>query len=272
MPGGSVTEYGILGPLVVVRHGRPLPLGGRNQRLVLGLLLVNANTVVPCGALTDAIWPGRERDNARGGLHVLISNLRRIVDEPRSLRTAPPGYVLRTDPARIDLHTFNELASNARELLAEDPDSAVRLLRSAAALCRGDMLSDLADVPALVAARAEFRERRLSVMELIVDAELALGHHRDIIGLLNALITDHPFHEGFRARLMVALYRADRQAEALEAYANARHTLVDGLGIEPSALLKRLQQGILRQDDEVIGSAQPTPPPDAARKRIFSRA
>ena len=121
-------------------------------------------------------------------------------------------------------------------------------LREALALWRGPALADFAYERFAHAAIARLEEIRLAALELRIDADLALGHDRELVGELEALVVEHPLRERFRGHLMLALYRSGRQAEALDAYQAARRALVDELGIDPSPALQELEQAILRQD------------------------
>jgi DNA-binding SARP family transcriptional activator len=241
-------DFRILGPLDVRDGDRQLALGGTRQRALLGLLLVHANEVVSSDRLVDELWGEAEGSKA---LQVAVSRLRKAIG-PDVVVTRPPGYELRVEPGELDLHRFEELVAKGRSALARgDAAAASEALTEALALWRGPPLADLAFEPALQTDLARLEELRVAALEERIEANLALGRNADAIGELEALAASHPLRERVRGQLMLALYRAGRQAEALDAYAEARATLVDELGIEPSRELRELQAAILRQDPEL---------------------
>ena len=165
------------------------------------------------------------------------------------LTTRSPGYVIRVEPDELDLHRFERLVDEGRSLLARGlaADASERL-RDALSLWRGPALADFAYESFAQAAIARLEEIRLAAVELRIDADLALGRHDELVGELEALVAEHPLRERLRRYLMTALYRSGRQAEALDAYQDARRALVDELGIDPSPALQELERAILRQD------------------------
>jgi DNA-binding SARP family transcriptional activator len=237
-------EFRILGPLEALLEGRSLPLGGPKQRALLALLLLHANEPVAADRLIDQLWDGKPPRTAVKSLQVHVSGLRKLVPTDTIL-TRPSGYELRIDPGRLDLARFEQLVTEARQA---EPESAVEKLRAALALWRGQPLADFGYEAWAQTEIARLEESRLAAVEDRIKAELALGNSRELVGELEALLADHPLRERLRAQLMVALYRSGRQADALAAYQDARQTLVDELGIEPSRDLRELQQAILRQD------------------------
>ena len=238
-------DFRILGPLDVRVDDRPLALGGARQRALLGLLLLHANEVVSSDRLVDELWGDAEGSKA---LQVAVSRLRKVIGRD-VLVTRPPGYQLRVEPGQLDLHRFEQLVADGRAALAADnPGAASLTLREALALWRGPPLADLTFESPLQTELARLEELRLAALEDRIDADLALGRHADAIGELEALSALHPLRERLRAQLMLALYRSGRQAEALEAYRDARRALVDELGIEPGRALRDLERRILSQD------------------------
>jgi DNA-binding SARP family transcriptional activator len=240
-------EYRILGPLEVVAVDGPLPLGGPKQRSLLALLLLHANEVVSADSLIDRLWGGKAPPTAAKILQVQVWRLRKTLGRD-ALITRPPGYLLRLDLDELDLARFERLVGEAR---GAEPAAAADKLREALSLWRGDALADLAYESSLSAEIARLGELRLLAMEERIEAELALGRHADVVSELGELIGEYPYREGLRARLMLALYRSGRQAEALEAYQDARAALSDQLGLEPGEELKRLEQAILRHEPEL---------------------
>ena len=253
----SDLRFRLLGPLEAERGGIALELGPRKQRAVLALLLLDANRVVPTERLIDELWGDAPPETARSALQVYVAGLRKALGEDgASLRTQSPGYVLDLDAGALDLQTFSELRAEARD--AAEPGRAADALHEALALWRGAPLAELDGAPFGEAARAQLEEQRLGALEDRIDADLALGRHADLIHELDALVTDHPYRERFRAQQMLALYRSGRQADALAAYRSAREAFVEGLGIEPGAELKALERRVLDQDPEL---AAPVPRP-----------
>jgi DNA-binding SARP family transcriptional activator len=249
-------EFRILGPLEITHGGAPLTLPGAKQRALLALLLLNANDVVSSDRLIEELYEGRPSDKALSALHVQISGLRKVLEPQHSARagdsilvTKPPGYMLRTQPGQVDLERFDTLLANGRAALAAgDPRVASDRLREALSLWHGGALADLAFEPWAQTDIARLEERRLAAIEERIEADLALGRHHELVGELDALVAEHPLRERFRRQLMLALYRSGRHAEALEAYRDARRTLVDELGIEPSRNLQAVERAILVQD------------------------
>ena len=230
----------MLGPLEVRSDGRTIPIGSGKQRAVLAVLALEAGRVVPVDRLIDELWGDTPPPTATTALHVYVSKLRKALGEG-AIETRPPGYVLRCGPDELDLRRFERLTAEAR---GAEPERAAALLGEALSLWRGSALADV-DLP-LEAARLE--ELRLAAQEARIDADLARGSAAELVPELEALVAAHPLREPFRAQLMLALYGAGRQAEALDAYRQARAALVEQLGIEPSQRLQRLEQAILRQD------------------------
>jgi DNA-binding SARP family transcriptional activator len=175
-----------------------------------------------------------------------------IVSRDRVI-TQEPGYLIRVAPGELDLFTFEQLVDDAQSAVPED---AARLLRSGLELWRGPPLGDCAYADWAQMEIARLEELRVRALELRVDADLALGRHAQVVGELEALVREHPLRERPRAALMRALYASGRQAEALEAYRDARALLVDELGIEPSPELQELERAILRHDSSLDSSPE----------------
>lgn len=241
-------EFRVLGPLEVIVDGRALELKRRKQRSVLALLLLNAGEVVSTDRLVEEVWAGKPPKAAVGSLQNLISDLRKALGRD-VVRTRQPGYVLDVDRERVDLHRFERLVAQAAE--GGDAERRSTLLHEALAMWRGSPLADLAYEPFADVEIARLEELRTVAREELIQAELELGHHSQLVGELEMLVAEHPLRERLRGQLMLALYRSGRQAEALEAYRQAREALVEELGIEPSSDLQRLEQSILRHDSEL---------------------
>ncbi len=230
-------EFRVLGPLEVLSDGRALDLGGQKQRALLALLLLEANRVVSSDRLIEGLWEGDPPSTAQKGLQVYVSQLRKLLGRER-LQTKAPGYVLRVDPDELDVERFRRLQAEGR-------------LDEALALWRGPPLGEFAYRRFAQPEIARLEELRLGCLEERIERDLAGGRHAELVGELEALVKEHPLRERLRGQLMLALYRSGRQAEALDAYADARAALVEELGIEPGRELRELHQAILQQDSEL---------------------
>jgi DNA-binding SARP family transcriptional activator len=240
-------EYALLGPLEVRRDGQTITVGRGKQRALLAVLALNAGRVVPAERLIDELWGDEPPATAATALQVYVSRLRKSLGEG-AIETREPGYLVEGD---VDVRSFDELVSKARR---SEPAQAAELLNEALTLWRGAALADC-ELP-LEAARLE--EQRVAAIEQRIDADLATGRSSELVAELESLVAEHPLREPFRAQLMLALYRAGRQAEALDSYRATRTTLLDELGIEPSPRLQQLEQAILRQDDSLAVAAERT--------------
>jgi DNA-binding SARP family transcriptional activator/class 3 adenylate cyclase len=253
-------EYGILGPLEVTAGGRPVLLAGVKQRSLLAILLLHAEHVVSTDRLIDLLWEEEPPGTAPNTLQVYVSQLRKLLEPGRGrgqrgsvLVRQSPGYVLHVGPDQIDARRFERLAAEGRRAMDEGmPEVAADVLGRALALWRGPALADFSYEPFARNETARLEELRMSAWEERIEAELALGRHPDVVGELEALVSQHPLREGLRRQLMLALYRSGRQAEALQAYQDARKVLDDELGIEPSSSLRELEAAILRQESSLM--------------------
>src|ERR671923_1738426 len=245
-------EYRILGPLEVADQDREVLLGGGRQRSLLALLLLHANHVVSSERLIDELWGDTPPATAAKTVQVYVSQLRKSLrnGEPDGpLLTRGRGYVLRVGPGELARERFERaLAEGRRALDGDGAADAAKVLREGLALWRGPPLADFAYEPFAQAEIARLEELRLTAIEQRIEADLELGRHAEIVGELEALVAEHPLREGLRGQLMLALYRCDRQAEALETYRLGRRLLVEELGIEPSSSLRELHAAILAQD------------------------
>ena len=267
-------QFSILGPLEVRRGDEPLPLGTAKQRALLAVLLLHANEVVSRDRLIDSLWGERPPESALHTVEAYVSRLRKVlhIDGEQVLLTRPPGYLLRVEFEELDLKRFERLVEEGRRALAHDaPERAVALLREALALWRGRALGDVEYEPFAQAEAQRLEELRLAAVEDEIEAELALGGHTAAVPRLQSLVAEHPLRERLRAQLMLALYRCGRQAEALQAYRDARIYLVDELGLEPSPMLRELEQDILAHRQNLQASEPVWAPPPRRRRRIGSR-
>lgn len=255
---------------------RIVELEGAKARALLVLLLLHANEVVPSDRLIDDLWSGSPPSTAANALQVYVSRLRKLLGR-EAVVTRAPGYQLRVEPDRVDALRFARLVEEAREALADGtPEAALAGLEEALALWQGAPLAEFVYEAFAQGPINRLEELRLTALEEGFEARLALGRGADLVADLEALVAEHPLRERLRGQLMLALYRAGRQAEALELYQETRRLLVDELGIEPSPNLQRLETAILRQDpalepeppDEVALPPDPPPPPREARKTV----
>ncbi len=255
-----MTEFRILGPLEVRRDGRELGLGGRNQRAVLALLLLQANHVVSIERVAEELYGDATPVSAVTQVHRQVSELRRVLDPPRAdpriedslIETRPPSYLIRVGSLELDLHRFEALTGKAAAAMSGgETRSAAELLREALALWRGAALADLAYESFAQGPIARLEELRLASVLARLEAELALGHHAQVVAELRDLAGVHPERERMRELLMLALYRSGRQVEALEVYRSTREHLVETFGVEPGPDLQRLEQAILRHDPQL---------------------
>ncbi|MFN2489643.1 MAG: BTAD domain-containing putative transcriptional regulator [Actinomycetota bacterium] len=271
--GGTDMDLRILGPLEAEEHGRPLPLGGAKQRALFAILLLHRNQAVSADRLIDLLWADEPPETAANTIQVYVSGLRKAL-EPGREPGAPssvvvrrgPGYALELDPDALDADRFEHLVERARR---EDAERAAATLRDALMLWRGPALVDFAYEPFAQAEISRLEELRMIALEERVEAELSLGHHLLLAGELEALVAEHPLREGLRAQLMLALYRAGRQAEALNVYAETRQVLDEELGIDPSVRLQQLEQKILLQDASLEPAERRAPP--AARRAVVRK-
>jgi DNA-binding SARP family transcriptional activator/DNA-binding beta-propeller fold protein YncE len=244
-------EFRILGPLEVLDDGAPVPLGTLKERVVLAVLLLHANEVVSRERLVDELWGPAPPPTARKAISVYLSKLRKTLarDGRDSITAAGAGYRLSVDPERLDSARAQRLVAEARARIAGgDVGGAGRLLQDALALWRGPTLAGLSLEAQGRDEVARLDELRLGAVLDRIDCDLAQGRHEEVAGELQVLVGEHPLRERLRAQQMLALYRSDRQADALEAFQQARRALVDELGIDPSESLQRLQHAILRHD------------------------
>jgi DNA-binding SARP family transcriptional activator len=252
-------HFGILGPLEARRGGTPVDLGPPKQKAVLAALLISANQVVSLDRLTEMLWGADVPARAHGSIQAYIHNLRKVLEPGRAVRTQaqvlvtqPPGYLVQVDPEALDASAFELLAASGHRLLAQaHPASAKEQLVEALTLWRGPALAEFAFEQFAQPEAARLEQVRTTVNEDLLEAELALGNHVAVIGDITVAVGEHPLRERLWSLLMLALYRSGRQGEALRAFAMARHTLAEELGIDPSPALRKLEAAILAQSPEL---------------------
>ncbi len=238
----------MLGPTVLHRDGMELSPGGLKQRTVLALLAAGGDRSVTIDQLIDGLYGDEPASGARRTVATYISNLRREMGD--AIVRVGETYRLDAD-VRIDAREFEQLYRTGASLVADDPARASSALREGLGLWRGHAYVDVEARSALTAEIARLDEMRLSALDARIEADLALGLHRDMIGELEALTAEYPLREGFRAHHMRALYRSGRQSEALRAFGRTRQMLAEELGIDPSPELRDLELAILSQDPKL---------------------
>ena len=241
-------ELRVLGPVEASADSESLALGGTKQRAVLAMLALDANRTVPADHLIEGLWGEDPPASAAKMVQNYVWRLRTVLGEctGAEILTRGRGYELRVDPDSVDVRRFQRLLAEANRAGAggEPADAA----REALALWRGPALADVVDAPFAAPEIRRLEELRVEAVELALDADLAAGHHLEVAGEIDAIVAEHPLRERLHAQRMLALYRCGRQAEALDAYREARSTLVDEVGVEPGPELRRLHEAILRQD------------------------
>ena len=286
-------DFRILGSLEVCDRDRTLRLGGDKQRALLAVLLLHANEVVSADRLIDDLWGARPPPAALKALQAHVSRLRKALDtEAGELRddngdrspvgsdgvlvTRGHGYLLCVARGELDLDRFRAAVEAGREALAAgDAGRAAAILRDGLALWRGPPLADFAYEAFAQAAIAEIEDLHLSALEERVEADLALGRDRDLVGELTSLVRQNPLRERVRGQLMLALYRSGRQAEALQVYQEFRRELSEQLGLDPGRGLQQLEVALLNRDPSL--QAPPTNgssvlPPDSPRAAAAAAA
>ena len=238
-------KFRLLGRLEVDADGVDLTPVRPQQRALLALLLLRVGEVLAIDDLIEGLWGPRPPETAQKALHGHISALRKQLGAER-IETRPPGYRLRLAGGdELDVHRFERVVATAR---TDAPSARSRKLGEALALFRGEPLSDFRYEEFAAPEAARLEELRLTVLEEQIEAELELGRHAEVVPQLERLVLDYPLRERMRAQLMLALYRAGRQADALQAFQEARTRLVDELGIDPGPALQRLERQILNHD------------------------
>ena len=268
----TLLDVRCLGPLAVRVDGVPVPTGGPKQRVVLSMLLLRANASVSIDELTEAVWAGGTPKNPRAVLQVYIANLRRLLSGNRNgsaserIETTPGGYriIVRTD--EFDYLLFGRQIGEATATLnIGDLREAARRLRSALDLWHGVAFADLSAIAAATPELAALTERRLTAIEDLLELRLAMEPGHAVVPEAARLVEEHPFRERLRVVLVTALYRAQRQGDALAACRRTRRFLADELGVEPGLVFQNAEKAVLRQDPE-FGRTRPdrAPAPAAA--------
>jgi len=261
----------LLGPIELAATGDDTgrgpggDLGGPKQRLLLAALALRPGRTLPTDDLIAIIWPDQMPEDAQRSLQVHVSKLRRVLDTAgidAAIEHRGRGYVLLTEPSRIDATCFGQLVEEGMALGEHDPDRARETLRRALTLWRGRPLADIDADDGLRGETTRLEALRVRALEGRIAADLATGHHAEVVAELRQLTDEYPLEEPLWAHLMMALYRCGRHGEALQAFARARDILGDELGADPSRSLQDLHRRILQQDRSLD---QPAAPRHAAR-------
>jgi len=266
---GDSVEFRILGSLEIAAGPERLELGGALDQVVLAMLLLNANRVVTVDRLLGAIYGEDLPPTSRAQAQNSISSLRRLFashGDADAISTRAQGYVIQVGNSQLDSRRFAELAATARAAReANHLDQAVAHYRDALRLWRAPALDGL-DSLLIRAAASRLDEQRIGANEDRLTLELDLGRHHELVGELSELVEQYPLRERLRGQLMLALYRCDRAAEALQVYRQARRTMIDELGIEPGERLRQLEHAILTCDPALDPPAGPVTIQPATRQ------
>ena len=253
----GVTDIGfrVLGPSEVIAGDRVVDVGGPRLRTALALLVAEAGHVVSVTALVDGLWGHLTPPDAERTVRTYMSRLRKALSPAEPILTRHPGYVLDIDPDAIDAVRFERLAeAGHRALRASAPEVASERLVAALALWRGVAYGEFGGTPALEAERARLDQMRWKAVQHRIDADLAAGLGQELVAELVELTAAHPGHERLWGQLMTALYRSGRQADALEAFRQARKALAEATGLEPTPALLEIHRQLLAQDPRLLGA------------------
>ncbi len=255
-PALAATDFRMLGPVEVVRDGQPLRLGGRRQRSLLALLLLEHGRPVSTDRLIDELWRETPPPGAERTLRVYVSRLRASLGAD-GLIARSPGYILEVEADRLDVTRFERLLAEGREALARGGAGlAADRLAAGLALWRGPALADVDDSRVLALEARRLDELRLACVEERIEAELLLGRHVACVPELERLVEEEPLRERLWRQLVLALYRSEREADALAAYRRARTYLSEELGLEPSEELRALERAVLRHEIAHLAPAE----------------
>ncbi|WP_307679894.1 BTAD domain-containing putative transcriptional regulator [Streptomyces sp. V4I2] len=271
-PVGDGLSISVLGELTARIGSDVLGLGGRQQRAVLALLLVAHGDVVPADRLVDALWDSQTVQNPVGALHAYVSHLRRQLEPGRIARSRGTvivsegsGYALRVDRDAVDAWRFDRLVHHAGAM--DEPAGVVRVLSEALALWRGPAFVEYAAKPWAEAEANRLTALRAVARERLLEARLDCGESAVLVPEIEALVSEEPLREERWRLLVLALYRAHRQGEALAALRRARAVLADELGVDPGPALRQLETDVLAQSPalQAPSPADAAPAPRIAR-------
>jgi DNA-binding SARP family transcriptional activator len=251
---GEIMRFNLLGPLeITTDDARTIRLSTPKVCQVLALLLMRPNEIVSVDALLMELWGDAPPRSAVTTLQTYIYHARRIFAREglgpadwELLITRPPGYLIRVADHEVDATVFTQLTKQGRTLLEEGQlDEASRTLRTALDLWRGGALGNIPAGDVLKGQITHLEELKIMAIELRIEAEKRLGHYRELIPELRALVSTYPLNEWFHAQLIVALNRSGRRAEAVQSYHHLRRVLDDELGLLPTPEIQELQHELL---------------------------
>jgi DNA-binding SARP family transcriptional activator len=251
-------DFGLLGPLLIRDGGSTLPTLPPRQRALLAALLLDAGRVIAVGELAETVWDGQPPPSARGALHTAMQRLRVALgpDSRCLIRTQSPGYLLQLGDETLDVRQFAALAARGQASARVGRwAQAAADFAAALALWRGEPLADVPSQALRARVVPYLAEQRLEVLESRIEADLHSGDPGPLVGELRQLVTAHMLRERFHSQLMLALYRAGRQADALAAYQDLHRALADELGVDPGPEARRLHQRILRGDASLLDAS-----------------
>ena len=238
----------LLGPLEVTVDGRAVAVAGDKLQSLLGLLALAVPHGVSDDRLLDELWGDAPPAKPANAMQALVSHLRRILGRDRVVRRGN-GYALQVPPEAVDGLRLEALVRDGRRATERgEHTDAAGCFRAAVSLVRGSPFAELLDHWFAREAAARLDELVLEAQEGLVDSELAMGRHIDVVATVGDLVARHPVRERFRAQLIVALYRCGRQVDALQAYRSARRYLLDELGLDPGPELRQLERAVLAHD------------------------
>ncbi|MEV0455829.1 AfsR/SARP family transcriptional regulator [Catellatospora methionotrophica] len=246
LPGTERIRVRLLGPIAVVINGAQHSVPGLRRRAILSVLAMHSGRVVSVDKIIDVVWGGNAPVTAINALQSHVSYLRRHYNAGGAITACSSGYVLDLQGGLTDLQMVEQLIGQAREL--DDPTAAAHLLRAALAVWRGPSLADVVDLCWFDNQAGRLERMRHTAVKSLAEAQLALGEHALIVPDLEDLADQHPFDEQIHGQLMLALYRAGRQVDALAVYRGLRDRLRRELGVDPMPMLRNLELAVLRQD------------------------
>ncbi len=253
----STVQVSLLGPLKVQVEAGEVTLGAAKERSLLAALALCPGVVLSPDSLVVALWGEAPPASARKTLQTYVSNVRRTLGAD-VVGTDSAGYVLRVAPDDVDVTRFRSLVREGEAALRGGvPARGRKVLSKAISLWRGDPFPGVGPHTGLAGEAVRLREEYLTALETRIAADLADGHHSEVVGELEVLVREHPFRERLWGHLMVALYRGGRQAEALAVYQRVRELLVEELGLEPGGELRRIEEAILNHDESLAGPREP---------------
>ncbi|MGW6933603.1 BTAD domain-containing putative transcriptional regulator [Lentzea sp. NPDC054927] len=222
-----------------------ISLDGAKQRTVLAALLLSSGHVLSDDRLTELLWGENPPKTVNAQIHTYVSRLRKYLGDQVDLVRKRPGYLLRDNGVASDVSKFRAHASAGTQALERgEAKFATAELQAALGCWRGPALAGVTEF-LRAAEGVRLEEERVAALENLVEAELTLGRHERLVSELTGLVTDHPLRERSRAQLMVALFRCDRQADALAVFEDGRRILAGELGVDPGPLLRQAQQDVL---------------------------